>query len=167
MSKHLTFDILIDKINKTIIVSREFDAELDLVWDAFTTRELLDQWWAPKPWKAQTKTMNFKEGGKWFYAMAGPIGVAHWVTTNYIVIKPDKKFVSLDAFTDEDGIVNKQMPQSKREINFIDKGQQTLVEIKTIYDDVGDVDVIINTGFREGITGSLENLDALLARLKE
>jgi len=167
MNKHLIFDFLVDKTNKTIVVNREFDAEVDLVWNAFTEKELLDQWWAPKPWKAKTKTMDFREGGKWFYAMVGPMGDKNWAVTNYIVIKPEKKYVGLDAFTDAEGKVNKNMPQSKREIKFTDKGPHTLVEIKTTYDDVRDLDIIIKMGFREGITAALENLDDLLPKLKE
>ena len=167
MNKHLIFDFLVDKTNKTITINREFDAEVDLVWDAFTDSDLLDKWWAPKPWKAQTKKMDFREGGKWVYAMVGPMGDKNWSTTNYIVIKPEKKFIGLDAFTDEEGTVNKHMPQSKREIKFTDKGQHTLVEIKTIYDDVTGLDLIINMGFREGITAALENLDELLLELKK
>ena len=167
MNKHLIFDFLVDKTNKTIIINREFDAEVDLVWDAFTDSTLLDQWWAPKPWKAKTKTMDFREGGKWIYAMVGPMGDKNWATTNYIVIKSEKKIAGLDAFTDADGKINKHMPQSKREIKFTDKGQHTLVEIKTIYDDVADLDTIIKMGFREGITAALENLDELLIELKK
>ena len=58
MSKNLAFDFSVNKENKTITVKREFAASLPLVWDAYTKSEILDQWWAPKPWKAKTKTMN-------------------------------------------------------------------------------------------------------------
>jgi uncharacterized protein YndB with AHSA1/START domain len=167
MNKHLTFDFLVDKTNKTIAVNREFDAEIALVWDAFTKKELLDQWWAPKPWKTKTQTMDFREGGKWFYAMVGPMGDKNWAATNYIVIKPEKKYVGLDAFADAEGKINKNMPQSKREIKFTDKGPHTLVEIITYYDDFDGLDTIIKMGFREGITAALENLDDLLPKLKE
>jgi len=167
MNKHLTIDFLVDKTNKTITVIREFDAEVDVVWDAFTNKELLDKWWAPKPWKAQTKTMDFREGGKWVYAMVGPMGDKNWTTTNYLVIKPEKKFVGLNAFTDAEGKVSKHMPQSKREIKFTDKGKQTVVEFKDTYDDVADIDTIIKMGFKDGITAACENLDALLHELEE
>jgi uncharacterized protein YndB with AHSA1/START domain len=49
MKDNLLFDFIVDKTTKTVIVSREFAAELPLVWDAYTKPELLDQWWAPKP----------------------------------------------------------------------------------------------------------------------
>ena len=43
----LLFDFTVDKATNTIHVTREFAADLDLVWDAFTKSEMLDQWSAP------------------------------------------------------------------------------------------------------------------------
>ncbi len=54
-----------DAANKKLIVVREFDAPLEEVWKAWTDSNILDKWWAPKPWKAKTKTMDFREGGLW------------------------------------------------------------------------------------------------------
>ncbi len=53
-----------DMANKKIKVTRSFDATPEQVWSAWTDEEILDQWWAPKPWKAKTKSMDFHEGCK-------------------------------------------------------------------------------------------------------
>ncbi len=71
---NLQFDFTVDKAAKTVYITREFNAELPLVWDAFTKQEILDQWWAPKPWMSKTKSMDFKVGGRRFYAMVSPEG---------------------------------------------------------------------------------------------
>ncbi len=52
-----------DVANKKIVVVREFDAPLEEVWKAWTEKELLDQWWAPRPWKAKTKNYGFPGRG--------------------------------------------------------------------------------------------------------
>ena len=65
MKSTLQFDFLVDKENNTITVRREFAADRQLVWDCHTKRELLEQWFAPKPWVARTKSMDFREGGHW------------------------------------------------------------------------------------------------------
>ena len=75
---NLLFDFTVDKGEKTVLVTKEFDAELALVWDAFTKQEILDQWWAPKPWVSKTKFMDFKVGGRRFYAMISPDGQERW-----------------------------------------------------------------------------------------
>jgi uncharacterized protein YndB with AHSA1/START domain len=167
MNVNLAFDFSVDKENKTITVKREFDAEVALVWDAYTKSELLDQWWAPKPWKARTKTMDFREGGYWHYAMVGPEGEEHWALANYQKIQPKKSFTGLDAFADAEGNVNKQMPQSKWETSFTDKGQITLVQIHISYDDLAQLETTIQMGFKEGLSMAMEGLDELLPSLKK
>jgi uncharacterized protein YndB with AHSA1/START domain len=66
------FDFTVDKATKTIHITREFAADLDLVWDAFTKAEILDQWMRPNHIRAKTKEMDFREGGRWLYAMVSP-----------------------------------------------------------------------------------------------
>jgi uncharacterized protein YndB with AHSA1/START domain len=72
MNKYLNYDFVVNKDNNNIKISREFAANISLVWDAYTKSDILDKWWAPKPWKARTKKMDFREGGSWLYAMVGP-----------------------------------------------------------------------------------------------
>src|SRR5690606_40261776 len=81
-------EIVKDAAQKKIFIKREFNAELEKVWQAWTTAELLDEWWAPKPWKARTKSLDFREGGKWFYAMVGPDGSESWVRMDIITVSP-------------------------------------------------------------------------------
>ncbi len=162
MNSNLTFDFSIDKKNKTIIIKREFDADLPMVWNAYTKSEILDQWWAPKPWKARTKSMEFREGGQWLYAMEGPNGEEQWSVATYQKIEFQKRFIERDGFSDEKGNINKEMPQSKWEVIFTDEGQKTLVEYHISFDDLSQMEGLIKMGFKEGITMGMENLDGLL-----
>ena len=81
-----------DLEEKTILVSRTFTAPLEKVWRAYTESELLEQWWAPKPWKAETKSMHFSVGGYWLYAMVGPENEKHWGRMDYTAITPHLSF---------------------------------------------------------------------------
>ena len=167
MKKDLEFEFSVNKENKTITVRREFAAELPLVWDAYTKSEILDQWWAPKPWKSRTKTMDFREGGHWHYAMVGPEGEEHWALANYKTIDPKKRFTALDGFADAEGVINTEMPQSKWEVSFTPKEDVTLVENLITFDDLAQLETTIQMGFKEGLTMAMEGLDALLAAQKQ
>ncbi|PKV76000.1 SRPBCC family protein [Pontibacter ramchanderi] len=167
MKKQLEFEFSVNKENKTITVKREFAAELPLVWDAYTKSELLDQWWAPKPWKARTKTMDFREGGHWHYAMVGPEGEEHWALANYKTIEPKKRFTAMDGFADAAGVIDPAMPQSKWEVNFTPQDEVTLVENLITFDDLAQLETTIQMGFKEGLTAAMEGLDALLAAQKQ
>lgn len=167
MENTLKFDFSVNKENKTITVKREFAAERSIVWDAFTKSEFLDQWWAPKPWKARTKTMDFREGGYWHYAMTGPEGEEHWALAKFISIVNQETFTSTDAFADAEGNVDKDLPQSTWRLQFVDKGQVTLVEILISYDDLAQLESNIQMGFKEGFAMAMEGLDELLPSLKK
>jgi uncharacterized protein YndB with AHSA1/START domain len=163
MSKNLGFDFSVDKENNTITVKREFAAELPLVWDAYTKSEILDQWWAPKPWKAKTKSMDFRPGGHWLYAMVGPQGEEHWSFAAYKDVQFQQKFTGSDGFSDADGNVNTALPQSEWEVAFTAKGPVTLVQMHITYADLAQLEATIQMGFKEGLSMAMEGLDAYLA----
>lgn len=162
----LAFDFLVNKENHTITVNREFNAELSLVWDAYTISEILEQWWAPKPWQAKTKSMDFKEGGHWHYAMCGPAGEKHWAFTTYQKIEFQKLFTGVDSFTDEAGKVNIELPQSKWVVSFKSNADNTLVTTHISFDSLEQLETIIKMGFKEGYTMAMAGLDELLQAKK-
>ncbi len=105
-------EFTVNKETKTVLISAEFDVERDLVWDAYTKAELLDQWWAPKPWTSRTKVMDFREGGRRFYAMVSPEGLERWSVQKYTSITPKTNFKFFNAFSDENE--NLELPGSDR-----------------------------------------------------
>lgn len=167
MKNNLLFEFKVNKENNTVNVEREFGANLDLVWDAWTKPELLDQWWAPKPYKAVTKSMDFREGGTWLYYMLSPENQKHWCKNDYLKINPKKNYTGLDAFCDENGNVNQNMPRTKWTNTFTQEGtDKTLVSIVSTYEKLSDLEQVIKMGFQEGFTAGLNQLDELLEKLK-
>lgn len=163
MNKAILFDFKVDRNNKQIKVQRSFNAPKDLVWTAWTTPEILDQWWAPKPYKNKTKSMNFIEGGQWHYYMVSPEGEKHWCLFDFENIKPLKSFSGMDAFCDENAITNNTKPRVKWSNEFMDQGDESIVNIKLQFDKLEDLETIIKMGFKEGFTAGLENLDQYIA----
>lgn len=163
MNKTVLFDFNVDKIKNQIKVARSFNAPIDLVWAAWTESDILDQWWAPKPWTAQTKTMDFREGGYWLYAMVSPEKEKHWSRVDYIKIMPEKFFSSVDGFCDANGNPNDSLPRNTWENNFTEQGDETVVDILLSFDSLEDLEKIIGMGFQEGFTAGLENLEQYIA----
>ena len=166
MSNNLKFDFIVDKENNTIVINREFDASIELVWEAWTNPEILEQWIAPKPWWAKTKTMDFREGGFWHYAMISPEGEKHWSRYDYQKIEHQKSIVELRGFSDESGTVNLNFPQTECTNVFNEINGKTLVTLKAQYGSKEVLEYIVTHGFEEGVASSLENLDILLINLK-
>lgn len=162
MTNQLLFDFTVDKAAKKVYIKREFDAELPLVWDAFTKQEILEQWVAPAPYTIRTKYMNFEVGGKRLYAMVSPEGVEKWAIQEYTSITPKTNFQLLNAFSDENG--NPELHGSEWNHDFSEQNGVTTVSI-TIYNESLERMERIMDGFRMGFTATLKQLEELLARL--
>lgn len=167
MNKLLPFDFSVDNENKVIYVKREFAAPRATVWSAWTESRLLDQWWAPKPYRVKTKTMDFREGGCWHYAMVSPEGQEHWCRADYQSITEGRFYSALDAFCDAEGNITTDFPRMTWHNTFSETGEHTLVSIEIRFDKQGDLEKIMEMGFREGFTAGLGNLDELLARNRQ
>jgi len=158
----MVFDFIADKQKNTLTIRREFLADRELVWDCYTKSELLDQWFAPKPLSTQTKSMDFREGGHWHYAMIMPDGTAYWSWVDYLKIKPVEYYTSLDAFCDADGEINSNLPRAEWLVTFLEKGEHAMVETIVTYKSLADLEQVIQMGLKEGLTTTLEKLDELL-----
>ena len=165
MKNDLLFDFTVDKSTKTVFINREFDADLSLVWDAFTKQEILDQWWAPKPWSSKTKFMNFEVGGRRFYAMVSPEGQERWSIQKYTSISPKTNFKFLNAFADKDE--NPELPGSEWDLNFSEQNGRTKVSITIYNESLERMEKMIEMGFKEGFMMTLKNLEGLLATLSQ
>jgi uncharacterized protein YndB with AHSA1/START domain len=165
----LLFDFTVDKAAKTVYVKREFAADLSLVWDAFTKKELLDQWWAPEPWKSKSKVMDFKVGGRRFYAMVSPDGAEEkWAVQKYTSITPKTNFKFQNAFSDKDE--NPELPGSDWDLTFsehtaADGSPLTKVSV-TIYNESFERMEKLMDGFKMGFTMTMIQLEKLLAAAK-
>jgi uncharacterized protein YndB with AHSA1/START domain len=164
MKNDLLYDFTVDKTTKTVFINREFDAELSLVWDAFTKQEILDQWVAPKPWTSRTKYMNFEVGGRRFYAMVSPEGQEHWSIQEYTSITPKTNFKMSNAFADKEG--NPELPGSDWDYTFREKNGITKVSISIYNESLIRLERMIEMGFTEGFKMSMHNLENLLETVK-
>ena len=163
MTSSLLFDFTVDKATKTVFITREFNADLSLVWDAFTKPEILDQWVAPKPWTSRTKFMDFKVGGRRFYAMVSPEGQEYWAIQRYTSISPKTNFKMFNAFADKDE--NPELPGSDWDYTFSEQNGKTTVRITIYNESLGRMEKMIEMGFTEGMKMSMINLENVLTTL--
>lgn len=167
MKNTLQFDFIADKQKNTITIRREFAAKRQLVWDCHTKSELLDKWFAPKPFTTKTKSMQFKEGGHWIYAMVDPDGKEYWGRTEYLKIHPIDSYQTKDAFANENGDVNPDLPMATWDVTFSDRGDHTLVQTLVSYPSLEALETVLNMGMKEGLASTLEKLDEFLLTVRK
>ncbi|WP_262149778.1 SRPBCC family protein [Chryseobacterium foetidum] len=161
MSNDIIFNKDFDE--NTVYVSKIYDADVKKVWDHFTKAELLDLWWAPKPWKCETESMDFKEGGTWLYSMFGPEGERHYSQVKYGEITENRSFDGLDSFCDENGNLNPDFPEAKWLIGFTGVEEGTKVTVNIHFPSEEDMRKQIEMGFEEGFKTGLNQLEEILS----
>lgn len=155
-------DFNLNKETKTVNIKRAFAAELDLVWEAWTNPEILDQWWAPKPFTSKTKVMEFKVGGCRLYAMINTEGHENWGVQEYTAINPKTNFKFLSTFTDSEGKANSEFGSSEWDLNFSEYNATTTVNITIKRDSLEELEQLIQMGFKDGFTMTLQVLEDYL-----
>ena len=158
--------IITQQSPKQLRVVRHFDADLPLVWDAWTKKDLLDEWWALKPYKARTKSMDFREGGMWMYCMEGPAGDQQWCRADFISITPQENFSMDEGFCDANGNITKEIAPMHWKVYFKSSGDGTEVKVDISFASEEELKKIVEMGFKEGFTAAHGNLDELLQQHK-
>lgn len=166
MNSSLLFNFSVDKENKVIHIEREFDAKLEIVWEAWTTANLLDQWCAPNPYRTETKTMDFREGGFWHYAIVSPQGNKHWSRYDYKEIEFQKRITELRIFSDEKGTVNPDFPRTECALIFSETDGKTHIAMTEKYGSPEMFEKMATDSHKKGFSSHLKNLDNLLLTLK-
>jgi uncharacterized protein YndB with AHSA1/START domain len=165
---NLLFDFTVDRDTATIHITREFAADVDLVWDAFTKAEILDQWMGPKPYRVQTKEMDFREGGRWLYAMVtGEEVPTRYSLAEFVKIQPKTSFTTKNSFSDENGNhADTGFTFSLTTNSFKAGVEKTTVHIEKKMESLDQLEKFVAGGyFKEGTAAGMRNLDELLLTL--
>ncbi len=147
----------------SVYVMAIYHTAVPKIWDYFTQPELLDQWWAPQPWKCKTVSHDFNKDGSWLYAMMGPGGETHYALMKYGEITEHRSFDATDAFCDENGTPDEYAPQVKWLFGFTGVEEGTKVTLNIHFRTEEEMKKILEMGFEEGFTAGLKQLEKLLA----
>ena len=158
-------DIIFNKDfdSNSVYVMKIYKAEVSKVWDYFTKSQLLDLWWAPKPWKCETTKQDFSKGGIWLYSMVGPEGERHYAQVKYGEIMEHRSFDGTDSFCDENGNINENFQSSNWLLGFTGVEEGTKVTINVHYSSQESMKKMLEMGFEEGFKMGLNQLEEILA----
>lgn len=97
---NLSFDV---EKYPLVDITRKFNAPVERVWQAFTTPQMMKEWWGPENYTCPEAKMDVRKGGKSLLAMKGPDGKTQYSGGTYEEVIPLKKLVTTDQFCDENG----------------------------------------------------------------
>lgn len=155
-------DITKDLPGKTIVVTRAFDAPVGKVWRAFSERDILDKWWAPKPCWIETKTMDFRPGGLWHFCMHASKDERFWWRVNYEAIEPQRSIASSSGRAGEDASFHPDVVPMRRLTEFAATPTGAVVMITIKFEKEEDLKMMVEGGMISGTTKAFDNLDVVL-----
>lgn len=151
-----------------IVFTRPFAAPCQLVWEAYTDCAHLVNWWGPEGWELTHCQLDLKVGGTWHYCMAGFYEGNHmesWGLGTYEELEAPHHLVYRDAFSDKNGNVDPDMPETLNTIVFkaIDGG--TMMHISTLCESAEARQQLIDMQVEQGVAESWQRLDVFLSSL--
>lgn len=156
--------VVTEPANRTVVVSRVFDAPRTLVFKAFTTPEHLTRWWGPKGWTLPVCTVDFRPGGVWHYCMRGPTGEESWGRAIYREIVEPERIVYTDRFVDADGTPVEGMPEITVRLTFEEYDGTTTLTCRAQFATAADFEAILAMGMVQGLTETWDRLEEYLAK---
>ncbi len=117
----------VTKEDKKLILTREFDAPPELMFEVWSDCKHLKHWWGPKEWPMNECDMDFREGGEWHYCLRGPNEEdVSWGLAKYKEINKPESILYMDHFSDEDRNINQNMPGMQITVEFQSRNGKTL-----------------------------------------
>ena len=84
-------------------LTREFNAPVERLWQAWTTPQIIKEWWGPENYSCPEAKMDVRVGGKSLLAMRGPDGKVIYSGGTYEVVEKNQRLVTSDSFMDASG----------------------------------------------------------------
>jgi uncharacterized protein YndB with AHSA1/START domain len=84
--------------DEQILITREFDAPRHLVYEAWTTPELVRRWWHANRGEVTLVEIDLRVGGAWRYVMVADGGFEVGFHGEYREIVPNERIVSTEVY---------------------------------------------------------------------
>lgn len=157
-------DIHKDPQSLTMIITAEFDASPERVWQLWADPRQLEQWWGPPTYPATVTTHQLTPGGRVEYHMTGPEGDQPHGYWEVVEVDEPTSIVLRDGFANDDGTPNADFPMMTMTVKIEDTGVgHTRMSISSIFESVEAMDQLLAMGMEEGIRLAVGQIDALLA----
>jgi len=154
-------------------IERVLDAPRQLVWNAWTSPELVMKWWGPDYFTSPSCKIDLRVGGNFVFCMRGPDGSDYWNGGIYREIVPIEKLVSTIWFSTEAGDIvdpasygfDPIFPKEQHQtVTFEDMSEKTKLTIDYEVESEEILEIMRKVQMREGWETSLDKLARSLSR---
>jgi uncharacterized protein YndB with AHSA1/START domain len=152
--------------DEQILITREFAAPRHLVYEAFTTPELVKRWWTAKRGEATTCEIDLRAGGKWRYVMVTEDGLEVGFHGEYREVVPNERIVSTETFEGLPEGVSEAQGTTLNTTTFTEADGRTTLTILVHAPSKESRDAIIDSGMEAGLQDALDLLEEVAVSLR-
>jgi uncharacterized protein YndB with AHSA1/START domain len=146
--------------DEQILITREFDAPRELVYRAWTTPELVRQWWTANRGEATIIEIDLRVGGAWRYVMIADGGMEVAFHGEYREIVPNERIVSTEVYEGfPDG-------EALNTLTLTEHDGRTTLAILVQHETKEHRDGHINSGMEDGMQDAMDLLERVAVALK-
>ena len=148
----------------TLVISAEFDASPERVWELWADPRQLERWWGPPSWPATFTAHDLAPGARVEYHMTGPSGDEAHGYWDIVESDPPHSLVYIDGFAGQDGTPDDDFPRNKGHVTIQAIGSgRTSMSIASHFASTEAMERLIGMQMAEGMTEAMGQIDAILA----
>jgi len=148
--------------DEQILITREFDAPKELVYEAWTTPELVRRWWCGERGEMTVCEIDLRVGGKWRYAMIANEGFEVAFHGEYREIVPNERLVSTEAY---EGIPDADEHAALNTLTLTEVDGRTTLEVLVEHPTKQGRDMHIESGMEGGMQEAMDRLEQVAVSL--
>ncbi len=158
MSKN---NLVVEREQLTITMSREFDAPRDLVWKVYTDPALVPKWWGLRHSTTTVDKMDVTVGGQWRFVQSDGRGNEYGFSGVYLEVAPPERLVSTFEFEPMPGHVVTDSATFEELA-----GGKTRITVRSTFANLEDLEGMLQSGMEGGAVQTWDQLEELLAELQ-
>lgn len=146
-----------------LVLTAEFDAPVDRVWQVWEDPRELERWWGPPSYPATVVDHDLRVDGRITYFMTGPEGDVHHGWWRVLQVRPPSLLEFEDGFADADGTVNRALPTTVTRVTLeAAPPTATKMVLVTTFASLEVMEQVLEMGAEEGLRQAVGQIDAVL-----
>jgi uncharacterized protein YndB with AHSA1/START domain len=146
--------------DEQILITREFDAPRELVYEAYTRPELVRRWWTAGRGEMTVCEIDLRVGGTWRYVMIADRGFEVGFHGDYRELVPNERIVSTEVYE------GRPDAEALNTLTLTERGGVTTLAILVQHASRDHRDAHVESGMEAGLQDALDLLEQVAASLR-
>jgi uncharacterized protein YndB with AHSA1/START domain len=149
--------------NLSLILTAEFDAPIERVWELWADPRQLERWWGPPTHPSTVEKHDLTVGGEVTYFMTDQDGEKSRGRWQVRSVNPPRSLEITDGFVDQDGLPSPGTPITEVQVRLTERDEGTRMELRFLFESPEHWELLERWGAFGVFPQSVSQMDVLLA----